>query len=176
MVHNIGLSDPPLFMSNSFSPPPTQAPEPTPLLTLTAPVAMGYIPLGTVFGFLLVQAGEVFWAWGYPWLIGHAVHTVHVPSVFVLAFLLPLVSGALSQLVPVWAHPGRVTPARLACRALLARYGQCRALAHAAAGVSLAVGATIPALLFSAVALALFLGNVGRAWHAGVLGWAAWRN
>ena len=57
MVHNIGLSDPPLFMSNSFSPPPTQAPEPTPLLTLTAPVAMGYIPLGTVFGFLLVQAG-----------------------------------------------------------------------------------------------------------------------
>ena len=132
--------------------------------------------LGGLCVVLMVQAGEVFWAWGYPWLIGHAVHTVHVPSVFVLAFLLPLVSGALSQLVPVWAHPGRVTPARLACRALLARYGQCRALAHAAAGVSLAVGATIPALLFSAVALALFLGNVGRAWHAGVLGWAAWRN
>lgn len=113
---------------------------------------------------LLVQAGEVFWAEANPSLAGRT------PAVFVLAFLLPLVSGALSQLVPVWAHPGRVTADRLSCRALLARYGRCRALAHAAAGVSLAVGATTPALLFSAVALALFLGNLGRAWYTGVLG------
>lgn len=35
----------------------------TPLsaLALTAPVAMGYIPLGTVFGFLFVQAGGAWW-------------------------------------------------------------------------------------------------------------------
>lgn len=31
------------------------------LLSLTAPVAMGYIPLGIVFGFLFVQAGGVWW-------------------------------------------------------------------------------------------------------------------
>lgn len=31
------------------------------ILTLTAPVAMGYIPLGTVFGFLFVQAGGAGW-------------------------------------------------------------------------------------------------------------------
>ena len=30
-------------------------------LALTAPVAMGYIPLGMVFGFLFVQAGAAWW-------------------------------------------------------------------------------------------------------------------
>ncbi|MEI8169593.1 MAG: AzlC family ABC transporter permease [Rhodoferax sp.] len=39
------------------------APHPAPLsaLMLTVPVAMGYIPLGTVFGFLFVQAGGDWW-------------------------------------------------------------------------------------------------------------------
>ena len=32
-----------------------------PVLSLTAPVAMGYIPLGMVFGFLFVQAGAAWW-------------------------------------------------------------------------------------------------------------------
>ena len=31
------------------------------MLALTTPVAMGYIPLGTVFGFLFVQAGAEWW-------------------------------------------------------------------------------------------------------------------
>ena len=31
------------------------------VLSLTTPVAMGYIPLGTVFGFLFVQAGAHWW-------------------------------------------------------------------------------------------------------------------
>lgn len=31
------------------------------LLTLSLPVAMGYVPLGTVFGFLFVQAGAPWW-------------------------------------------------------------------------------------------------------------------
>ena len=31
------------------------------VLALTTPVAMGYIPLGTVFGFLFVQAGAEWW-------------------------------------------------------------------------------------------------------------------
>lgn len=34
---------------------------PLPVLSLTAPVAMGYIPLGMVFGFLFVQAGAAWW-------------------------------------------------------------------------------------------------------------------
>ena len=41
------------------------APDPGPLrlsvLSLSAPVAMGYIPLGMVFGFLFVQAGADWW-------------------------------------------------------------------------------------------------------------------
>jgi hypothetical protein len=40
------------------------APAPSPslsLLSLTTPVAMGYIPLGMVFGFLFVQAGGAAW-------------------------------------------------------------------------------------------------------------------
>jgi len=32
-----------------------------PLLQLSLPVAMGYVPLGAVFGFLLVQAGGAWW-------------------------------------------------------------------------------------------------------------------
>lgn len=34
---------------------------PLSLLALTTPVAMGYIPLGIVFGFLFVQAGGAWW-------------------------------------------------------------------------------------------------------------------
>ncbi len=44
-------------MSAPPSSPASTASEPAALFTLTAPVAMGYIPLGAVFGFLLVQAG-----------------------------------------------------------------------------------------------------------------------
>lgn len=49
-----------------MNPPTRPAPSPAParplsLLALTAPVAMGYIPLGTVFGFLCVQAGAAWW-------------------------------------------------------------------------------------------------------------------
>ena len=43
----------------------SQLPSPTPagfsLLALCAPVAMGYVPLGMVFGFLFVQAGAAGW-------------------------------------------------------------------------------------------------------------------
>lgn len=44
----------------SDTPPPPIA-APLSVLTLTSPVAMGYIPLGTVFGFLFVQAGGEGW-------------------------------------------------------------------------------------------------------------------
>jgi 4-azaleucine resistance transporter AzlC len=47
----------------SRSPATAQDPSPLPwsLLAFTAPVAMGYVPLGTVFGFLFVQAGGEGW-------------------------------------------------------------------------------------------------------------------
>jgi hypothetical protein len=46
---------------------------------------------------------------------------------FVLAFLLPLLSGALAQLLPVWRFPGPATPARAAWRAGLVAGGAFRA-------------------------------------------------
>ncbi len=56
-----------------------------------------------------------------------------------VGFLLPLVSGALSQLLPVWRWPGPVTPERLRMRQILASNGQWRsALWLAAAGAFLA--------------------------------------
>ena len=41
---------------------PSKAPAPTLTpLAVSIPVAMGYVPLGIVFGFLMVQAGAVWW-------------------------------------------------------------------------------------------------------------------
>ena len=48
-------------MPDNPSPPPTQNPPGFSLLALSAPVAMGYVPLGAVFGFLFVQAGAEGW-------------------------------------------------------------------------------------------------------------------
>lgn len=45
---------------------------------------------------------------------------------FVIAFLLPLVSGAAAQLLPVWLHPGAQGPSHQALRARLCRWGGLR--------------------------------------------------
>ena len=48
-------------MSAPVITPPNPPERPLSVLTLTTPVAMGYVPLGTVFGFLFVQAGGEWW-------------------------------------------------------------------------------------------------------------------
>jgi hypothetical protein len=62
------------------------------------------------------------------------------PSIagFVAAFLLPLVTGALSQLLPVWRHPGNDSSQRRAMRQRLIRHGRLRAVLFFAGGVLLA--------------------------------------
>ena len=40
---------------------PAHGPQRLSVLSLSAPVAMGYVPLGIVFGFLFVQAGASWW-------------------------------------------------------------------------------------------------------------------
>jgi len=55
---------------------------------------------------------------------------------FVACFLLPLVSGALTQLLPVWRHPGPMTAEREALRARLAAGGQLRSLLFVAGGLA----------------------------------------
>jgi hypothetical protein len=73
----------------------------------------------------------------------HAVRVIDghdaVPA-FMVAFLLPLVTGALSQLFPVWRYPGRRTPERERMRDVLVKGGAIRAVLFVASGVFLALG------------------------------------
>lgn len=62
-----------------------------------------------------------------------------VPA-FVVAFLLPLVTGALAQLLPVWFHPGKRTPARTRMHAALRCGGSLRSPVFILGGILLALG------------------------------------
>lgn len=75
---------------------------------------------------------------------------------FLLAFLLPLVSGAASQLLPLWLKPGLQTDWHRAARATLGRFAVLRGLTFVAAGWLVAVGWTTGVWL-AAVGLAAFI-------------------
>lgn len=72
-------------------------------------------------------------------------------------FLLPLVSGALSQLLPVWRWPGPVRPARGLMRARLAASGQWRGGLFLLAGLAYLVGYPGVGSSLAGSAMALFL-------------------
>ncbi len=72
-------------------------------------------------------------------------------------FLLPLVSGALSQLLPVWRWPGPQTPARLAMRQMLAASGVLRAALFLSASLALLLGLELLGAALLACAMALFV-------------------
>jgi hypothetical protein len=59
---------------------------------------------------------------------------------YVVAFLLPLVTGALTHLLPLWLRPGKRTPVRLRMQAALRRGGALRALLFVSGGSLLALG------------------------------------
>ncbi len=84
---------------------PTPAPQPPPIsvLTLSLPVAMGYIPLGMVFGFLFVQAGAPWWLalTASVCVFAGAAQFMMVPM---LAAGLPVASIALATLVVNLRH------------------------------------------------------------------------
>lgn len=61
-------------------------------------------------------------------------------AAFAAGFLFPLISGALSQLLPVWRWPGPKIPARDEMRRRLVRLGGWRALLFFLAGGSFLVG------------------------------------
>ncbi len=81
---------------------------------------------------------------------------------FVLAFLLPLVSGAASQLLPLWIRPGVQTAWHDRTRSALTRFGGIRALAFVIAGLGTAVGWHAAAWL-GAFALGFFAAQMLRA-------------
>lgn len=83
-------------------------------------------------------------------------------AAFVALFLLPLVTGALSHLLPVWRHPGVASSRRAALTQGLARGGQWRALLFLVGGLLLAfdqAGGIYPV----AFALTLFAAALLRA-------------
>lgn len=82
-------------------------------------------------------------------------------AVFIAGFLLPLVSGAASQLLPVWLRPGVQSAWHANLRARLARHNGVRALLFFAAGIAAGLGQP----------WGLLLGAAGMVWfllHAGV--------
>lgn len=74
---------------------------------------------------------------------------------FFLAFLLPLVTGSISQLLPIWLKPGVQTDWHRMSRTRLGRFAVLRGLTFFAAGLGVLLGAPAAAWL-AAVALAAF--------------------
>jgi 4-azaleucine resistance transporter AzlC len=68
------------------------------LLSLSLPVAMGYVPLGAVFGFLLVQAGAAWWIGPFMSVLVFA-GAAQFMAVPLLAAGVPLIPIAVATLV-----------------------------------------------------------------------------
>lgn len=77
-------------------------------------------------------------------------------AAFACLFLLPLVTGALTQLLPVWRYPGERNAARVALRARLAFGGQIRAICFILAGLAFAADWQLPGLVLAISGLLLF--------------------
>lgn len=75
---------------------------------------------------------------------------------FILAFLFPLVTGAVTQLFPIWARPGAQTAWHAQARQRLGAGGGYRAMLFLAGGTTMGMGWR-GGLLFSIAALAAFL-------------------
>ena len=97
-----------------------------------------------------------------PWHADHGLSGSDALFGFVLAFLLSLVTGAVSQLLPLWLRPGVQTAWHHELRSALTRFGGIRALAFVVAGISTALGWRGGAWL-GALALVAFAGQLLRA-------------
>ena len=103
-------------------------------------------------------------------LIGaaHAHYQPHFNPIatFIIAFIMPLVTGAVSHLLPLWLRPGQQTAWHQAARKHLGFGGGLRALIFMAGGVMVGLGhgigwylALIAAGVFIAQTLLLFMTN-----------------
>lgn len=88
----------------------------------------------------------------------------HIPPsgaghAFILAFLLPLMTGAVSQLLPLWLRPGAQTPWHGEMRQRLGRWSGMRVLLFAGGGTAAAAGWR-SATLLAAIGLAWFIAQL----------------
>lgn len=87
---------------------------------------------------------------------GGILNTTDTAHAFILAFLFPLVTGAVSQLLPIWARPGPQTAWHALVRQHLGKGGGYRAMLFLVGGLLLGLGWRA-GLLLSIMALAAFL-------------------
>ncbi|ODU04953.1 MAG: hypothetical protein ABS89_02860 [Thiobacillus sp. SCN 63-1177] len=90
-------------------------------------------------------------------------------SVFVAGFLLPLVSGAASQLLPVWLRPGVQGDWHAALRGRLGRYGGIRAALFCLGGIAGGTGREWGLLLGAATLLWFMLQALAALMHANAI-------
>lgn len=97
-------------------------------------------------------------------------HGGHGTALFAVGFLLPLVSGAAGQLLPVWLRPGVQTDWHRAARATLARGARQRASLLLLSGILAAANmpAAYPPALFCALWLLVAAVRVTCARHPGI--------
>ncbi|WP_306607751.1 hypothetical protein [Azonexus sp.] len=98
---------------------------------------------GALHAFGWLPARPTLWAWA-------------------AAFLLPLVTGALSQLLPVWVWPGPISSERQRLRALLVVGGQGRSVVFMTAGVLFLGGLPELATILSVSGLLWFVAGLVR--------------
>lgn len=97
---------------------------------------------------------------------GHASGAIEARdsvAAYAAAFLLPLVTGALAQLLPVWRFSGMQTPERLEMRRRLARCGRLRAVVLPIGGGAYIAGAPLVGLLGVVLGLGLFAADLFQA-------------
>lgn len=116
--------------------------------------------LSAVSGWIVLSVGAVLHA---PWLGVSRLSAQAVIAAYAGMFLLPLVTGALTQLLPVWRFPGVVTPARQHMRAMMAQTGRWRALLFLTGGTALICGQAAVGATCILIALLLFVAGVLRA-------------
>ena len=83
-----------------------------------------------------------------------------VVAAFFAGFLLPLVSGAATQLLPVWLRPGPQGTWHKQARDTLGRSSALRGLAFALAGLIAYAGAPTAGMLLAACGLGIFVARL----------------
>lgn len=91
-----------------------------------------------------------------------ALHATPVPSIipaaaFIIAFLMPLVTGAASHLLPLWLRPGQQTTWHQAARKQLGAWGGLRAALFLSSGLLASLGYTAGWYLAALAATTLVL-------------------